>query len=450
LSPDNSQFAFIATVNESGEPYYEDNIFIQSVGEKRPQLLLPDEALEVLDFAWDADGAGLFILGNTGLRTDLYHYGIETRALVRLTIGDHVVDDWTYNPRTEAHTAKFITAQNPGEIYAMSDRDDSFAPLTHEYDDWTDQYRLPRQEAVSWRGRGRATIEGLLVYPLDYDGETPFPLVAITHGGPRSSSQFGSWNPSRYIPVLAAQGYGVLLPNHRGGTGYGDRFLRDMVGGYFTNAHHDVLDGIEALVDRGLADPDQLIKMGWSAGGHMTNKIVTVTDRFKAASSGAGAADWISMYGESDVRHNRTPWFGGAPWEKNAPIRKFRRQSVIQDAWKATTPTLFFVGEKDVRVPPTQSILMYRGLKAAGVETQLYVAAGEPHGYGKPSHRLFKIHTELAWFARHLGRAPYKRVLPPAAYKDDEDAKDNLVQACGGEEASLNAEEPSSDCEVNE
>ena len=60
--------------------------------------------------------------------------------------------------------------------------------------------------------------------------------------------------------------------------------------------------------------------MGWSAGGHMTNKIITHTDRFKAAASGAGAVNWISMYGQSDVRTYRTPWFGGTPWQEDAPI----------------------------------------------------------------------------------------------------------------------------------
>lgn len=428
LSPDNSKFAYIATVNEDGAPYYEDNLFVQNVGEPKPRLLLPDEALEVLDFEWRADGDGLFLLGNIGVRTELFYYDLQTDSLERLTTGDHVVENWTYAPHSGAHTAKIVTAENPGEIYAMNDVNIGFAPLTHEYDDWDKQFRLPKQEAVTWRGRGRTQVEGLLVYPLDYDGEAPFPLVTITHGGPRSSSQFGSWNTSRYVPVLAAQGYGVLLPNHRGGTGYGDDFMRDMVGDYFANSHHDVLDGVEAMVDRGIADPDQLIKMGWSAGGHMTNKIITVTSRFKAASSGAGASDWVSMYGESDIRHNRTPWFGGAPWEKKAPIKNYRRQSLIQDAWKTTTPTLFFVGEKDVRVPPTQSILMYRGLKAASVETRLYIAPGEPHGYGKPSHRLFKINTELEWFARHLSRAPYERILPDEALNDDksdeEDAPD--------------------------
>ena len=141
-----------------------------------------------------------------------------------------------------------------------------------------------------------------------------------THGGPQASDKFGFGGGQNYVPVLAAKGYAVLQPNYRGSTGYGDDFLRDMVGHYFKNAHLDVLAGVDYLIKAGIADPDHMVEMGWSGGGHMTNKIITATDRFKAASAGAGAADWISMYAQSDVRTYRTPWFGGTPWQKDAPI----------------------------------------------------------------------------------------------------------------------------------
>ena len=423
LSPDNKRFAYIATVNEDGEAYYEDNIFVQEVGSAKPRLLLPDEAMEMVDFAWAASGDAIYILGNIGLRTELFLYAFSDDSLTRLTTGEHVLDEWSYLPDRNTHVAIIESAINPGEIYMKQGDGEDFVVVTSEYETWNAQFKLPKQETVTWQGRRGVAIEGLLVYPIDYEPGQRFPLVTITHGGPRSSSQFGSWNYSRYVPVLAAQGYGVLLPNHRGGTGYGDKFMRDMVGEYFTNAHHDVLDGVDALIERGFADPDRLIKMGWSAGGHMTNKIITVTDRFKAASSGAGASDWVSMYGESDVRFNRTPWFGGAPWEKNAPLKSFARQSMLKDAWKVKTPTLFLVGGDDVRVPPTQAIMMYRGVKASGAMTQLYQAPGQPHGWRRPSYRLFKINTELEWYARHALGETYEASFPPEAHpnKGEED-----------------------------
>src|SRR6185369_15798512 len=157
-----------------------------------------------------------------------------------------------------------------------------------------------------------------------------------------------------YVQVLTGKGFVVLRPNYRGSTGYSNAFLRDMVGGYFRNAHLDVLAGVDALVARGLADPDRLVKMGWSAGGHMTNKLITFTDRFKAASSGAGAADWISMYAQTDVRTDRDFWFGGSPWQKDAPIERYWDQSPLKNVAAAKTPTLFFVGENDPTVPLSQ------------------------------------------------------------------------------------------------
>lgn len=263
-------------------------------------------------------------------------------------------------------------------------------------------------------------MEGLLAYPVGYRAGDRFPLVTVSHGGPRSSAQFGNWEPTRLVSVLAGQGYGVLLPNYRGSTGYGDAFMRDMVGGYFKNADLDVLAGVDALIGRGLADPDRLIAMGWSAGGHMTNKLITETGRFKAASSGAGAADWLSMVGQSDVWMSRTPQFGGTPWQQHAPVQVYRDQSVIQNAWKVTTPTVFYAGEDDRRVPSNQGLLMYRGVKAAGVPTELYLAKGEPHNFRKPSNQLFKIQTDLAWFARYLGREPYTPSYPNGAAEKGE------------------------------
>ena len=190
-----------------------------------------------------------------------------------------------------------------------------------------------------------------------------------------------------------------------------------MAGRYFRNAHHDVMDGVDAMIERGLADPDKLIKMGWSAGGHMVNKLITHTDRFKVASSGAGAADWLSMHGESDSRFARQFIFGGTPWQRDAPRGRYTQDSPLRNAWRVTTPTVFFVGENDTRVPPTQSILMYRAVQATGTPTVLFQAADEPHNFRKPANQLFKINTELEWYAGFALGERYEPVLPDAAYE---------------------------------
>jgi dipeptidyl aminopeptidase/acylaminoacyl peptidase len=252
---------------------------------------------------------------------------------------------------------------------------------------------------------------------LDYEDGQRYPLIVQTHGGPRSSDkfQFGSW--SRYVQVQTAMGYVVLKPNYRGSTGYGDDFLRDMVGHYFRQSHLDVMTGVDYLIERGIADGDRMVKMGWSGGGHMTNKIITHTNRFKAASSGAGAVNWISMYAQSDTRVQRTPWFGGTPWQEDAPIDLYWGHSPLKDIYKVTTPTIVLVGANDERVPPPQSVELYRALKSNGVPTHLYMAPREPHGWRELRHQLFKINVELDWFEKHARGRTYTWARPPGDEK---------------------------------
>jgi dipeptidyl aminopeptidase/acylaminoacyl peptidase len=247
----------------------------------------------------------------------------------------------------------------------------------------------------------------VLYYPLDYESGRRYPFCVQTHGGPQASDKFGFPSSSDYVPVLAARGYVVLKPNYRGSTGYGDPFLRDMVGHYFQNAHKDVMAGVDHVIALGIADPDRMVAMGWSAGGHMTNKLITFTDRFKAASSGAGAANWVSMYSQSQTRTFRTPWFGGTPWQKNAPIDVYWDHSPLKYVANVTTPTIFLVGQEDPQVPAPQSVEMYRALKSNGVPTHLYMAPREGHGWAELRHDLFKMNVELEWFEKYATGRSY-------------------------------------------
>ena len=178
------------------------------------------------------------------------------------------------------------------------------------------------------------------------------------------------------------------------------------------------MTGVDHLIAAGIADSERLVKMGWSAGGHMTNKIITFTDRFKAASSGAGAANWVSMYAQSDVRTYRTPWFGGTPWQKDAPVDLYWDNSPLKDVWQGEDADAFPRRRADVRVPLPQSIEMYHALKSHGVPTHLYVAPREPHGWGELRHQLFKVNVEIGWFEKHaLARAYTWEKAPTDAEK---------------------------------
>ena len=125
------------------------------------------------------------------------------------------------------------------------------------------------------------------------------------------------------------------------------------------------------------------------------------------------------MYAQSDIRSYRTPWFGGTPWQKNAPIDAYWNNSPLKDVANVKTPTLFFVGEQDPRVPMPQSLEMYRALKSNGVPTHLYVAPREPHGWGELRHQLSKLNAEIEWFEKYATKRPFTPERAPGDEKKD-------------------------------
>jgi dipeptidyl aminopeptidase/acylaminoacyl peptidase len=408
LSPDNSQILFLSQANQKFETYYNRKVFVASASGGEAKVLMPELPYEVDKASWSKDGKQIYFLANMGVHSELFKVAVMNPKPEQLTSGKHAIGGWTMSTEANQHLYTSSEMASPGEVWISSVNGGSGPKkITAVYDYLARDFKLPRQERVEWKGADGTTVDGLLYYPLDYKEGQRYPLAVQTHGGPMASDKFGFGGAQNFVPVLAAKGYAVLQPNYRGSVGYGDEFLRDMVGHYFQNAHLDVLTGVDYLIARGIADPDCLVKMGWSGGGHMTNKIITTTGRFKAASAGAGAANWISMYAQSDVRTYRTPWFGGTPWQKNAPISTYWDNSPLKDVAKVTTPTIFLVGQNDVRVPEPQSVEMYRALKSNGVPTHLYVAPREPHGWAELHHVLFKMNVELDWFERYATKRPY-------------------------------------------
>ena len=430
LSPDNSRVLFVSDSNGI-EYYYNRNLFVAPATGGEAQLLLPDMPHEVYDASWSEDGTSIYFTSNTGVRTELFRVEVAKEELHQLTEGDHTVTSWSYLPKLGRHVFRIDEPTNAGDVWVLQEEDQSPARITRVYD-YLNEFQLPRQDAVRWKGEDSVTVEGLLYYPLDYEEGTRYPLIVQTHGGPRSSDKFafGSW--SRYVQVQTAMGYAVFKPNYRGSTGYGDDFLRDMVGHYYRQAHLDVMTGVDYLIERGIADGDRMVKMGWSGGGHMTNKIITHTDRFKAASSGAGAVNWISMYAQSDTRVQRTPWFGGTPWQEDAPIDLYWGHSPLKDIHKVKTPTIVLVGANDERVPPPQSVELYRALRSLGVPTHLYMAPREPHGWRELRHELFKINVELDWFEKHARGRTYKWVDAPEEQSEEEGKRPTAAAASPG------------------
>ncbi|MCC7417095.1 MAG: S9 family peptidase [Acidobacteria bacterium] len=421
LSPDNSQVLFLADMNDRFEPYYNTALFVVPAEGGTPARVLPD-TYSFDRASWGLDGRTIIAVVNMGVRNEIVKIDLPTRAVTQLTGGDHSIPSppapaWTgVDPRSGLVAFIMEEPTRYGEIWTLPASGGAPAVrVTSVYEALERDFALPRQEKVAWTSADGATIEGLLFYPIDYRPGVRYPVVVQLHGGPNEADRFGAGVGFliNYLPVLAAKGYVVFRPNYRGSIGYGNAAYRDIVGGYFNHMHLDVMTGLDHLIAIGLADPDKLAVSGFSAGAHLVNKLITFTDRFKAASSMAGAANWISLYGQTDQRANRTIYFGGTPWQRDAPIGVYWNSSPIKDVANVKTPTIFFVGENDERVPLGQSQEMSRALRANGVPTRLYVAPREGHGWAEPRHNLFKANAELEWFERYVAGRSYEWVRVP-------------------------------------
>jgi dipeptidyl aminopeptidase/acylaminoacyl peptidase len=414
LSPDNSQVIFIAGAGPRFEPYYNQNLFIVPASGGTATALLPDFPYEFDRATWAPDGRSILAVVNMGLHSEIFRIDVAGRTYKQLTDGEHSIPSapaaaWSLEPHAEKLIYLLDEPSRYGEAWTLPIAGGTPTRVTRVYDALAATYELPRQERFEWKGVDGVAIEGLLIYPTGYQPGQRYPLIVQMHGGPMESDKFGGGVGllMNYFPVLAGKGYAVLRPNYRGSAGYGTAFYRDPVGHYFNHMQTDILTGVDALIAKGVADPDRLILMGWSAGGHLTNKLITMTDRFKAASAGASAANFISFYAQTDVRYTRTPAFGGTPWQRNAPIDLYWGQSPLKDVANVKTPTLFFVGENDPRVPLPQSLEMWRALKSNGVPTRLYVAPREGHGWGELRHLIAKANAELEWFEKYARGRSY-------------------------------------------
>lgn len=264
-----------------------------------------------------------------------------------------------------------------------------------------DTWKLPKLSRVTWKGAHGDEVEGILELPPDHQPGTRLPLIVQLHGGPTGSEYFGLKFSIYGHALLAAQGYAVFSPNYRGSTGYGDKFLIELIGHENEIEVEDILKGVDSLIDQGIADPDRLGVMGWSNGGYLTNCLITGTDRFRAASSGAGVFDMTIQWGEEDTPGHVINYLEGLPWKQPAEYQKTSPLYQLKDSFR--TATLIHVGENDERVPVTHSRTLHRALHHyVKAPTELVIYPGTGHGLMQYQHRLAKMKWDLAWFGKYL------------------------------------------------
>jgi dipeptidyl aminopeptidase/acylaminoacyl peptidase len=240
-----------------------------------------------------------------------------------------------------------------------------------------------------------------LTYPVDYETGTRVPLLVIVHGGPAGVfvQSFIARRGAYPIAAFASRGYAVLRCNVRGSSGYGRDFRYANYEDWGGGDYRDIMSGVDHIVQMGVADPDRLGVMGWSYGGYMTSWIITQTDRFKAASVGAGVTNLMSFTGTADIPGFIPDYFGGEYWDV---FDRWRSHSAMFNVKGVSTPTLIQHGERDDRVPISQGYELYNALLRQGVTVKMVVYPRQPHGIGEPKLQLDAMKRNLDWFERWI------------------------------------------------
>lgn len=349
-------------------------------------------------FAWDDGSRMLYahIIDKTTSRIDELSYN---GAKVKSTdfSGRVVVGGLTMDAAGETLAFESATSIQPDEVTIFRPGAGAQRVLTDtnpQVREWT----LGEQRVVSWTNPEDVEIEGLLLRTPHVDADRPTPLMVMPHGGPDSVStnRFHPWTH-----YFAARGLSVLRPNYRGGTGYGHAFYKANRGRLGEIEWMDIESGVDALIERGVVDPDRMVFGGWSWGGYLTAWAIGHTDRYQAAVAGAAVVDVVSQYALSDINHGvAAEWeYKGNPWEQ---WEQFDDANPMRRLHNATTPTLIIHGMEDDRVSFTASQILYRALKDVGCEVKMLAYPREPHGFREPAHVVHMLRAWADWYKQHL------------------------------------------------
>jgi dipeptidyl aminopeptidase/acylaminoacyl peptidase len=352
---------------------------------------------------WSADSRTIYFGAGVGATRQLLALDMASNAIAAVTKVSGTVQV-SEDEDSRALVIRYSDARTPGDVFTAASigkaaDQASWIRLT-EANPQVRKFALGETAAVKWKSTDGTLVEGILTKPVNYRAEEKYPLVVMIHGGPASADTLSFGQSANAAPqVYAGAGYAVLRPNYRGSTNYGEKFRMQISGDYFRQAYEDIMAGVDHLIHSGIADGSRMGVMGWSAGGHWSNWILTHTDRFKAISSGAGAVNWISMYAQTDVQRVREYYFNGRPYDN---FEHWWNESPLKYIKNAKTPTLIHAVDGDPRVPRPQSEELHMALKKLGVPTELIVYPGTTHGIPEPRNQLVKAVSEFNWMEKWI------------------------------------------------
>ncbi len=387
--------------------YHNVELYLMEDGE--PRSLTADLDRSIDEFLWDKDGDAVYIAysdrGN-GVVDRVTLGGNRTRVAEDLggtTLGrpyasgafDAGADRVVYTMTTPVHPGDLVLARSDRRMRRWNS--DRLTRLNAERLGHRDL--APVEEFTFTSSADGLEIQGWLALPPGHDPEADgaLPLILEIHGGP--FADYGD-RFSMEVQLMAAAGHAVAYINPRGSTSYGAEFANEIHHAYPGQDYDDLMSGVDALIERGIADPERLFVTGGSGGGVLTAWIVGSTDRFRAAVVAKPVINWTSFVLTADY----TPffhkyWFPAPPWEAQD---EYWRRSPLSKVGNVTTPTMVLTGEADWRTPMWESEQFYQALKLRGVDSVLVRIPEAPHGIAaRPSQMASKIRHILAWFERY-------------------------------------------------
>ncbi len=338
------------------------------------------------------DGRSIFVRLEDSAENHLARVDVRSGQLRRPVSGKLSVGGFDLGPRDEVFVGVSRT-DLPGEIFALSGGE--LEQLTMVNEDFLEEIRLGRVFDATFPSADGTEIEGLFYLPPGYTEGLKYPTLLRIHGGPVSQYSH-SFNFEAHL--FAANGYVVVTTNPRGSSGYGQDFSHAIWADWGNKDYQDVMAGVDYALREGWSDADRLGVGGWSYGGILTDHVITKTDRFKAAITGASEVLYVTNYGHD---HYQLQWEKelGLPWENR---EAWERISPFNQVEQITTPTLIMGGEKDWNVPINNGEQLYQALRRMGKTTQLVVYPGQSHGLSVPEYQVDRYRRYLDWYDKYV------------------------------------------------
>lgn len=366
------------------------------------------------ELAWSPDSAKIYFGAENETLEPIYEMTPKVGAVPK-----KLIDGYNGAVSMSADGKTFVFARTsltmPAEVFAAASDGTGLKQVTHQNDAALAKLEMNAAEKFWFEGASServhmkdggwveapgTKVEAMLIRPPHFDATKKYPLLVLLHGGPQTmwSDAWGyRWNEQ----VFSGAGYVTLMINRRGSTGYGQKFTDEITNDWGGKAYIDVMKGVDAaLLKYPFIDGKRMAAAGGSYGGYMADWIATHTDRFKAIVSHAGIWDKNSMYATEEL------WFEehdmqGTPWSAPENYKKWAPMTYGAELGKFKTPTLVICGERDYRVPYTQSLEFFSALQRQGAPSKLVVFPDEGHWVLKPLNSQFWYKTFLDWVEKY-------------------------------------------------